>query len=221
MFQYLLLESIPALRETFSRYSAADNVQYKLTTDSNLVGKRIAWERIEVGPLLSRGAFGEVWACRYAGKKVAVKRLLQTKKLTFQETAKFINEIQLTASLKHPHIVRFIGVAWSSLENLAMVEEFLPRGDLQQFLKRSGDLMTWARDKVDMAIGIAKAIDYLHSRQVIHRDLKARNILLTKRLQPKLIDFGTSRVWKLNDMTAGIGTPFWTAPEYFYHVESR
>ncbi|KAL7682127.1 putative protein kinase [Plasmopara halstedii] len=207
------LESIPALRETFSRYSAADNVQYKLTTDSNLVGKRIAWERIEVGPLLSRGAFGEVWACRYAGKKVAVKRLLQTKKLTFQETAKFINEIQLTASLKHPHIVRFIGVAWSSLENLAMVEEFLPRGDLQQFLKRSGDLMTWARDKVDMAIGIAKAIDYLHSRQVIHRDLKARNILLTKRLQPKLIDFGTSRVWKLNDMTAGIGTPFWTAPE--------
>ncbi|CEG39720.1 tkl protein kinase, partial [Plasmopara halstedii] len=83
-----------------------------------------------------------------------------------------------------------------------MVEEFLPRGDLQQFLKRSGDLMTWARDKVDMAIGIAKAIDYLHSRQVIHRDLKARNILLTKRLQPKLIDFGTSRVWKLNDMTA-------------------
>ncbi|KAG6975348.1 hypothetical protein JG688_00002486 [Phytophthora aleatoria] len=206
-------ESIPALRETFCRYSATDNVQYTLTTDSNLIGKRIAWERIELGRLLSRGAFGEVWACRYAGKRVAVKRLLQTRKHTFLETEKFMNEIQLTASLNHPNIVRFIGVTWSSLENLAMVEEHLPRGDLQNYLKRSGDLMTWARDKIDMAIGIARAIDYLHSRQVIHRDIKARNILLTKRLQPKLIDFGTSRLWEPNDMSAGVGTPFWTAPE--------
>ncbi|KAG3011599.1 hypothetical protein PC120_g14322 [Phytophthora cactorum] len=206
-------ESIPALRETFCRYSATDNVQYTLTTDSNLIGKRIAWERIELGRLLSRGAFGEVWACRYAGKRVAVKRLLQTRKHTFLETEKFMNEIQLTASLNHPNIVRFIGVTWSSLENLAMVEEYLPRGDLQNYLKRSGDLMTWARDKIDMAIGIARAIDYLHSRQVIHRDIKARNILLTKRLQPKLIDFGTSRLWEPNDMSAGVGTPFWTAPE--------
>ncbi|EEY67488.1 protein kinase, putative [Phytophthora infestans T30-4] len=206
-------ESIPALRETFFRHSATDNVQYTLTTDSNLIGKRIAWERIQLGRLLSRGAYGEVWACRYAGKKVAVKRLLQTRTHTFLETEKFTNEIQLTASLNHPNIVRFIGVTWSSLENLAMVEEYLPRGDLQNYLKRNGDLMTWARDKIDMAIGIARAIDYLHTRQVIHRDLKARNILLTKRLQPKLIDFGTSRLWEPNDMSAGVGTPFWTAPE--------
>lgn len=204
---------VPALRETFCRSSAVDNVQYELLTDAYLVGKRIAWDRIELGPLLSRGAFGEVWACRYAGKKVAVKRLLQTKKHTFQETKAFMHEIKLTASLNHPNVVCFIGVTWSSLENLAMVEEFLPRGDLQQYLKRTGDLMTWARDKIDLAIGIVKAIHYLHSRHVIHRDVKARNILLTKRLQPKLVDFGTSRVWDLNNMTAGIGTPFWTAPE--------
>ncbi|KAG6583246.1 TKL protein kinase [Phytophthora cinnamomi] len=206
-------ESIPAMRETFCRYSAADNVQYTLTTDSNLIGKRIAWERIELGRLLSRGAFGEVWACRYAGKKVAVKRLLQSKKPTFHETEKFTNEIQLTASLNHPNIVRFIGVTWSSLENLAMVEEYLPRGDLQQYLQRNGDLMTWACDKIYMAIGIAKAIQYLHSRDVIHRDIKARNVLLTKRLQPKLIDFGASRLCAPFDMSAGVGTPFWTAPE--------
>ncbi|KAL3660804.1 hypothetical protein V7S43_014206 [Phytophthora oleae] len=212
-------ESIPALRETFCRYSAADNVQYMLTTDSNLMGKRIAWERIELGRLLSRGAFGEVWACRYAGKKVAIKRLLQSKKHTFLETETFTNEIQLTASLNHPNIVRFIGVTWSSLENLALVEEYLPRGDLQKYLKRNGDLMTWARDKIDMAVGIARAIDYLHSREVIHRDVKARNILLTKRLQPKLIDFGTSRLWVPNDMSAGVGTPFWTAPEVLESTE--
>ncbi|TDH69864.1 hypothetical protein CCR75_008494 [Bremia lactucae] len=76
-----------------------------------------------------------------------------------------------------------------------------------------GDLMTWAKDKIDMAIGIARAIYYLHTRQVIHRDIKAKNILLTKGLQPKLIDFGTSRVWEPNNMSAGIGTPYWTAPE--------
>ncbi|GMF14808.1 unnamed protein product [Phytophthora lilii] len=212
-------ESIPALRETFCRYSAADNVQYTLTTDSNLVGKRIAWERIELGKLLSRGAFGEVWACRYAGKRVAVKRLLQTKKPTFNETEKFTDEIQLTASLNHPNIVRFIGVTWSSLENLAMVEEYLPRGDLQKYLKRNGDLMTWARDKIHMAVGIAKALQYLHSREVIHRDIKARNVLLTKRLQPKLIDFGASRLLAPSDMSAGVGTPYWTAPEVLESTE--
>uniref|UniRef100_H3H2F8 Protein kinase domain-containing protein n=1 Tax=Phytophthora ramorum TaxID=164328 RepID=H3H2F8_PHYRM len=212
-------ESIPAMRETFCRYSAADNVQYTLVSDSNLAGKRIAWERIELGRLLSRGAFGEVWACRYAGKRVAVKRLLQSKAPTFHETEEFTNEIQLTASLNHPNIVRFIGVAWSSLENLAMVEEYLPRGDLQKYLKRNGDLMTWARDKIYMAVGIARAIRYLHSREVIHRDIKARNVLLTKRLTPKLIDFGASRLWAPSDMSAGVGTPFWTAPEVLESTE--
>ncbi|CAI5741681.1 unnamed protein product [Hyaloperonospora brassicae] len=210
---------IPAMRETFCRYSAADNVQYTLTTDPNLVGKRIAWERINLDRLLSSGAFGEVWVCRYAGKQVAVKRLLQSKKPTFRETEEFTSEIKLTASLDHPNIVRFIGVSWSSLENLAMVEEYLSRGDLQNYLQRHGDLMTWACDKIDMAIGVARAIAYLHGRRVIHRDIKARNVLLTKRLRPKLIDFGTSRVWAPSDMSAGVGTPFWTAPEVLESTE--
>uniref|UniRef100_A0AAV1V5D3 Protein kinase domain-containing protein n=1 Tax=Peronospora matthiolae TaxID=2874970 RepID=A0AAV1V5D3_9STRA len=204
---------IPAMRETFCRYSAADNVQYTLTTDPNLIGKRIAWERIELDRLLSSGAFGEVWLCRYASKQVAVKRLLQSKKPTFRETEAFTSEIRLTASLDHPNIVRFIGVCWSSLESLAMVEEYLSRGDLQNYLQRNSDLMTWACDKIDMAIGVARAIAYLHGRQVIHRDIKARNVLLTKRLRPKLIDFGASRLWAPSDMSAGVGTPFWTAPE--------
>jgi mitogen-activated protein kinase kinase kinase 7 len=80
-------------------------------------------------------------------------------------------------------------------------------------LKRNGDLMSWARDKIFMAVGVAKAVQYLHSREVIHRDLKAKNVLLTKRLQPKLVDFGASRIWAPSDMSAGVGTPFWTAPE--------
>ncbi|CAH0519289.1 unnamed protein product [Peronospora belbahrii] len=212
-------ELIPAMRETFCRYSAADSVHYTLTTDPNLVGKRIAWERIELGSLLSRGAYGEVWACRYAGQKVAIKRLLQSKEPTFHATENFKNEIQLTASLNHPNIVRFIGVTWSSLVNLAMVIEYLPRGDMQNYLQRNGDLITWARDKIDMAIGVVKAIAYLHSREVIHRDIKARNVLLTKRLQPKLIDFGASRLSAPSEMSAGIGTPYWTAPEVLESTE--
>lgn len=80
-------------------------------------------------------------------------------------------------------------------------------------------MMTWACDKIHMAVGIAKAIQYLHSREVIHRDLKARNVLLTKRLQPKLIDFGASRLISPFDMSAGVGTPFWTAPEVLESTE--
>lgn len=96
-----------------------------------------------------------------------------------------------------------------------MVLEFFPRGSLQHYLQENADLLSWARDKIHIAIGIAKALEYLHARAppLIHRDLKSNNILLSDTLEPKLIDFGVSRGIVDLTMTAGVGTPFWTAPE--------
>ncbi|KAG3249798.1 hypothetical protein PI124_g5528 [Phytophthora idaei] len=96
-----------------------------------------------------------------------------------------------------------------------MALEYFPMGDLQSYLQRNGDLMSWPRDKIHIAVGTATALQYLHSRTppLIHRDLKSKNILLTRTLEAKLIDFGVSRARQEYSMTAGVGTPYWTAPE--------
>ncbi|KAG6951290.1 hypothetical protein JG688_00013784 [Phytophthora aleatoria] len=180
-----------------------------------LVGKRLSYDSIIFKRPLSKGANGEVWQCDYQNEEVAVKRLLQHQNHHADEVEEFAQEIELSASLKHPNIVEFIGVAWSSLNNLVMALEYFPMGDLQSYLQRNGDLMSWPRDKIHIAVGTATALQYLHSRTppLIHRDLKSKNILLTRTLEAKLIDFGVSRARQEYSMTAGVGTPYWTAPE--------
>ncbi|KAK1937101.1 putative serine/threonine-protein kinase drkA [Phytophthora citrophthora] len=186
-----------------------------LLTSGVLAGKRIPLDELKLEKVMSKGASGEVWMCQYGGQQVAVKRLLHAKSNKADEVQEFAEEIELNASLNHPNIGRFIGVSWSSLNNLSMVVEYFPLGDLQHYLKAHGDLLSWAREKIHMAVGVARALEYLHTRRtpIIHRDLKSRNVLLTRQLEPKVIDFGVSKGRLDLTMTAGVGTPYWTAPE--------
>ncbi|KAG6975352.1 hypothetical protein JG688_00002483 [Phytophthora aleatoria] len=196
--------------------SAGSNQTFKILLHSqHLHGNRIPYENLLFQTELSKGASGEVWICRYGGQQVAVKKLLHTKDQKAKDVQVFAEEIELTASLLHPHIVKFIGVAWNSLSNLSMVLEYVPRGNLRDYLHKNSDLLSWARDRIYVAVAVAEALEYLHSRSpaIIQRDLKSNNILLTESLEPKLIDFGVSRGMMDTTMTAGVGTPYWTAPE--------
>ncbi|POM79016.1 Protein kinase [Phytophthora palmivora] len=186
-----------------------------LLESQHLQDKRMPYESITYQSALSKGSSGEVWVCLHNGQQVAVKRLLQTKEQKAENVQAFAQEIELTASLDHPHIVGFIGVAWNTLNNLVMVIEYVPMGSLQTYLHQNADLLSWAKDKIHMAVSIAQALEYLHGQtpSLIHRDLKSNNILLTHMLEPKLIDFGVSRGTVNLTMTAGVGTPYWTAPE--------
>ncbi|KAG3116074.1 hypothetical protein PI124_g5535 [Phytophthora idaei] len=179
------------------------------------MGKCIPIQSLHFKATLSTGASGEVWLAQFKGQRVAVRQLLRPNERTLKEVKDFIEEIILSASLNHLHIVSFLGVAWSSLDNLAMVMEHCPMGDLRRFLAESGRLLSWSRDKIRMAVGIAQALRYIHERDppIIHRDLKFKNILLTDTLEAKIIDFGVSRSRKDGFMTAGVGTPYWIAPE--------
>ncbi|KAE8895692.1 hypothetical protein PF007_g14437 [Phytophthora fragariae] len=195
--------------------SAGSNTTLQILLDStHLMGKRIPYDSLTFETALSKGASGEVWICQYNGRTVAGKKLLG-KNQKAKHVQSFAEEIELSASLAHPNIVEFIGVAWNSLNNLVMVIEYIPMGSLRKYLKKNADLLSWARDKIHMAVGVAQALEYLHSQEppLIHRDVKSNNILLTDKLEPKLIDFGVSRGTAELTMTAGVGTPYWTAPE--------
>ncbi|KAG6583179.1 TKL protein kinase [Phytophthora cinnamomi] len=156
--------------------STGSNLTLKTLLGSHhLIGKRVPYDTINFLRALSKGANGEVWLCVYHGQQVAAKRLLEHKAHRAGEVEEFAQEIELSASLVHPNIASFIAVSWNSLNNLVMLLEWLPMGDLQSYLFKNGDLMTM--------------------------------------LEAKLIDFGVSRGRQDNSMTAGVGTPYWTAPE--------
>ncbi|KAE8972510.1 hypothetical protein PR003_g29161 [Phytophthora rubi] len=189
-----------------------------LWDDPVIVAARIPVDRVELGELISRGGFGEVYRGWYREQNVAVKTLLPSTRKDMNHIEAFLSEIKLMATMEHPQIVQFIGVAWESLSELYAVSEFMEGGDLRTLLIKyyeSDHPRGFDPAKTKMALQVAHALTYLHSLDpvVLHRDLKSRNILLTDSLDAKITDFGASRERSDHTMTAGVGTSFWMAPE--------
>jgi mitogen-activated protein kinase kinase kinase 7 len=186
-------------------------------SDAQLMKKRIPYAHLTFSSLLARGANGEVWSGSFHGRVVAIKSLLPEKRHDKVAIRLFAHEIRLASALAHPNIVRFLGLSWRRLSDLCIVSEFMAQGDLSELIsaKLSGR-MSWNREKLSIAIDMAEALVYLHSRSpcIIHRDLKSLNVLLDDRLRAKLSDFGLSRERSFEEtMTNGVGTLLWTAPE--------
>ncbi|DAZ94102.1 TPA: hypothetical protein N0F65_007936 [Lagenidium giganteum] len=191
-----------------SRFSSLppvpDSKYEPLAQDSAVTSHFLPFEKIEFIRALTRGAHGEVWLASFQGNQIAVKRLLQSERIEPEDMELFVGEIKLTASLSHPNIIRYRGVSWSSTsKSLCMAMDLHGKGDLQKVLRKLGRMMTWAQDKLSVAIGIANALQYLHDRPapIIHRDVKAKNVLLSDNFDPVLIDFGVSRDRSQETMT--------------------
>ncbi|KAG1694058.1 hypothetical protein DVH05_022075 [Phytophthora capsici] len=185
-----------------------------LWNDEAIIAARIPREKVLLEQRISRGGYGEVFVGTFNGQRVAVKMLLPETRKRIQSVNEFLAEVKLMASLEHPRIVEFIGVAWDSLTDLCVVSQFMEGGDLRALLNRYPSL-GFDYTKVKIALHVAHALTYMHSLEppLIHRDLKSKNILLTEDLDAKLTDFGASRERVDRTMTAGIGTSLWMAPE--------
>ncbi|KAL3658912.1 hypothetical protein V7S43_016053 [Phytophthora oleae] len=185
-----------------------------LWNDEAIIAARIPREKVLLQQRISRGGYGEVFVGTFNGQRVAVKMLLPETRKRIQSVNGFLAEVKLMASLEHPRIVEFIGVAWDSLTDLCVVSQFMEGGDLRALLNRYPSL-GFDYTKVKIALHVAHALTYMHSFEppLIHRDLKSKNILLTVDLDAKLTDFGASRERVDRTMTAGIGTSLWMAPE--------
>nr|XP_023917802.1 G-type lectin S-receptor-like serine/threonine-protein kinase At1g11330 [Quercus suber] len=168
---------------------------------------------------LGQGGFGPVyWGKLSDGQEIAVKRL---SKASGQGSQEFMNEVVVISKLQHRNLVKLLGCCVEGEEKM-LIYEYMPNKSLDAFLfdPCKEKLLDW-RKRFNIIEGIGRGLLYLHrdSRlRIIHRDLKASNILLDKELNPKISDFGMARIFGNNEDQANtnrvVGTYGYMSPEY-------
>ncbi|XP_062110565.1 G-type lectin S-receptor-like serine/threonine-protein kinase At4g27290 isoform X2 [Humulus lupulus] len=179
----------------------------------------VATDYFSASNKLGEGGFGPVYLGKLDdGQEIAVKRLSMSSGQGLNELK---NEVKLIAQLQHRNLVKLLGCCVQGDDNM-LVYEYMPNTSLDFFIfdKKQGKLLEWSK-RFQIICGIAKGLVYLHedSRlRIIHRDLKASNILLDKEMNPKISDFGLARIFggdQIEDRTNRvIGTFGYMAPEY-------
>ncbi|KAJ6846616.1 receptor-like serine/threonine-protein kinase SD1-8 [Iris pallida] len=168
---------------------------------------------------LGEGGFGPVFMGTLEdGQQIAVKRLAKT---SVQGRTEFRNEMELIAKLQHRNLVRLLGCCVHGEEKM-LLYEYMPNKSLDVFLfdRTKCALLDW-KTRYGIIMRIARGLLYLHqdSRlRIIHRDLKASNILLDKEMNPKISDFGMARIFGGDETVVNtrkvVGTYGYMSPEY-------
>nr|KJB40733.1 hypothetical protein B456_007G076700 [Gossypium raimondii] len=208
---------------------------------SNTV-RRQEWEidpsKLIIKSVIARGTFGTVHRGIYDGQDVAVKLLDWGEEGHRSEAeiatlrAAFTQEVVVWHKLDHPNVTKFIGATMGSSElNLqtenghigmpsnvcCVVVEYCPGGALKSYLIKNRRRKLAFKVVVQLALDLARGLSYLHSKKIVHRDVKTENMLLDKTRTLKIADFGVARLEASNpnDMTGETGTLGYMAPEVY------
>ncbi|XVE85906.1 hypothetical protein DITRI_Ditri17bG0129100 [Diplodiscus trichospermus] len=189
---------------------------------------RAATQKFSDQNLIGEGGFGGVYigyinpqsmkaAKPNTGQAVAIKTL---RRRGVQSDEEWQNELRFLSTLNHPNVVKLIGYCYER-DHRILVYDYMCKGSLDAHLLNENETeLNWSR-RIKIAIGAARAVEYLHrqARPIIHRDIKASNVLLDADFNSKLSDFGLARHGPLDDQshisTRILGTRGYFAPEYF------
>ncbi|GAB4391214.1 MAG: hypothetical protein Tsb005_00030 [Gammaproteobacteria bacterium] len=177
----------------------------------------IAYSTFSLGDKLGQGGFGVVYKGLWLGHEVAVKQL-HLDKLSKKAGDEFIEEASIMAQLRHPSIVTFYGYC---AEPYCLVMEHMVKGALYYTLHNNQQALSWEL-RHQWAVQIAKGLWYLHTKGIVHRDVKSLNVLLNQFYEVKLGDFGLARAKQETSVSSSnkhlqapkkVGTIKWQAPE--------
>jgi tRNA A-37 threonylcarbamoyl transferase component Bud32 len=176
------------------------------------VGGEALQGRYEILAPISSGAMGAVYRARdrESGQDVAIKRLLDVR-----HAARFEIEARLLASLSHPRVVKVVDHS-SDEQGLYIVMDLVKGTDLGVILKKDGDPGLILGDAIEFARHACEALQYVHGQQIVHRDVKPQNMILSED-GVILVDFGVARMLgsEEDQGTVAVGTPRYMAPEVF------
>ncbi|KAH6782531.1 hypothetical protein C2S51_007824 [Perilla frutescens var. frutescens] len=175
----------------------------------------IDWRLLKIGEKIAAGSCGDLYRGVYLCQDVAVK-VLKSEHLNNSLEGEFAQEVAILRQVQHENVVRFIG-ACTKLPHLCIVTEYMPRGSLYEYLHKN-HLALKLPQLLKFAIDVCKGMEYLHQKNVIHRDLKTANLLMDTSNVVKVADFGVARLQNNGGvMTGETGTYRWMAPEVINH----
>jgi len=185
-------------------------------------GERIKASELQFGELLGTGGFGSVHRGWLRGEEVAIKKIhVDGLQVAQEQTADFEKEVGNLASLatlRHPCLIRFIGIAFEP-PTLCIVTELASGGSLYALLHVQKAMLPEART-LRIILQITDGVAFLHGQRppCVHRDLKSANVVLDSELNAKLCDFGLTESMEkthLSRREAETGSPRYMAPEVF------
>jgi len=169
----------------------------------------IDYNDLKIEKQLGKGGSGVVNKGWYKGQEVAIKELYNLS----NGLNDFARECEIQSSLQHPNVVSLFGVCMTP--KLLLVSEFMHKGSLKDVLDTHSALVTLYM-KCQFLLGIAKGMQYLHSKGILHRDLKTDNCLVNDEWICKVCDFGVSKTIPADDSGYTTCVPqslLWMAPE--------
>ena len=191
------------------------------------VGSDIDSKKLQIGRKIGEGTFGTLYHGIYPSRtregrvvhiEVALKYVTLKRDDVKSARLDFFQEVKMLRTLKHANLVGYVGSVVEGSE-LCLVTEFMAKGPLLEYLRENGPMRKV--EAIRVAVGITRGMTYLHEVGVIHRDLRAANVLLSGSFDAKISDFGLARRVPRNRsrMTAETGTYRWMAPEVITHGE--
>jgi len=210
--------------------SMLTEVQNSIVDDHQLYVPRISPQEIQWGKLLKNGSFGAVHEGIWRNIRVAVKIILQDPPVHVSGEDPHANEILMAAQMRHKNIVQFYGHGQTEKTEQCpskkyLVMELMKRGSLNRVLQKSQ--LDW-KMRIQMIRDLINAVLFIHQENVLHRDIKSRNILVNRDFSVKLSDFGFAIKLQNRQLEQDgfrvekskiVGTKAWMAPEVLANGE--